>query len=109
MTFSPKLIVVRIIYFLLFSILFLNCKRTDILDEETFIKIYAEAIIYKDTASTANYINKIILKSILDKYSVTLDEYKQTVDYYNQDFERWEKFFSKAVVYLESKQKLEQK
>jgi len=83
----------------------LSCNQTKLIDEEKFVLIYTDLLIYKDTASVDNLNNEAVLKSVLKNHNVSFEEYKSTVEYYNQDAERWEKFFTKAMAYLESKQK----
>ncbi len=93
------------VIFLLFVFISLNCNQTKLIDEEKFVRIYTDILIYKDTASVDNLNNEAVLKSVLKNHNVSFEEYKLTVEYYNQDAERWEKFFAKALAYLESKQK----
>lgn len=92
--------------FLLFAaFISLNCNRTNLIDEEKFVRIYIDLMIYKDTASVSGLNNEELLRAVLTQHKVTFEEYKSTVEYYSQAAERWEKFFTKALAYLESKQK----
>lgn len=92
--------------FLLFAVsISLNCNRTKLIDEEKFVRIYTDLLIFKDTASANALKNEELLRAVLTQHNVTFEEYKLTVEYYNQDAERWEKFFTKALAYLDSKQK----
>jgi hypothetical protein len=80
-----------------------GCNRIKIIEEEKFIEIYTDIIIAKDTVSETKQSKDAIIKSVLAKHNVTPDAYKITIQYYNQDSERWEKFFSQAITYLEKK------
>lgn len=82
-----------------------GCNQNKIIEEEKFIEIYANIIIDKDTTSWTEKSEDGVIKRVLAKHNVTLDDYKTTVQYLNQDSERWEKFFSKAIAYLEQKKK----
>jgi len=88
------------------SILFsYGCNQNKIIDEEKFIKIYTDIIIAADTASDKTHSKDEIRNSVFTKHKVTLNDYKSTLQYYNQNSERWEKFFSKAITYLEEKRR----
>jgi hypothetical protein len=94
--------------YLAFIFLFTSgCHQNKIIDEEKFIEIYTDIIIARDTTSVKEISasNDSIIKNVLVKHNVTLQEYQATVDYYNQESERWEKFFSKAIKYLDEKRK----
>lgn len=95
-----------IITFIVF-IIFLSsgCNQNKIIEEEKFIQIYTDIIITKDSTSGSSQSKDAIIKNVLVKYDVTLDDYKTTVQYYNQESERWEKFFAKAIAYLEERKK----
>lgn len=84
-----------------------GCNHTKTIDEKKFIEIYTDIIIAKDTTSIKEISasDNSIIKDVLEHHNVTIEEYKVTVDYYNQESERWEKFFSKAIKYLEEKRK----
>jgi hypothetical protein len=97
-------------YFKIFILAFLlfllsSCNTNKIIEEEKFIEIYTDIIIAKDTVSETTKSKDAVIKGVLAKYNVTLYDYKTTVEYYNEDSERWEKFFSQAITYLEKKRK----
>jgi len=77
-----------------------GCFRKTV-DEDKFAKIYAEMIIAQDTATFAPNNFKPVQDTIFKRYGVTRSEYTATVDSYNKDPEKWEKFFDKAIAYVE--------
>jgi hypothetical protein len=93
------------LFFILYIFISLNCNENNIIEEDKFIQIYSDIIIANDTISSPSQVSDSILLSILNKHGETKDDYKATIEYYNEDSERWEKFFSKAVTYLEKKRK----
>lgn len=97
-------------YFIIIILTFIfflssGCEQNKVIEEGKFIEIYTDIIIAKDTTSGNSQSKDAVIKNILAKYKVTLDDYKNTVQYYNQDSERWEKFFAKAIAYLEETRK----
>lgn len=94
-----------LIPFFLFVCLFLFACQEKVIDEDRFVKLYSDLILSNETISGSSLSPDTVLQRTLTKYSVSLDEYKQTLEYYNEDSERWEKFFTKAVTYLEEKKK----
>jgi hypothetical protein len=77
---------------------FQSCKKSPVIDENKFIKIYAEMIFMQDTSSLTQ---SEIKDSVLKKYKVKKNEYDQTIKFYNDDPERWQKFFDSTIVYIE--------
>jgi len=82
-----------------------GCNQSKIIEEEKFIEVYTDMIIASDTTSEAINPKDEILKKILRKHNITFDDYKEAIQYYNQESQRWEKFFTKAIAYLEQKRK----
>ncbi len=82
-----------------------GCNQSTIIEEEKFIEVYTDMIIASDTVSEAINPKDEVLKKVLNKYGITLEDYKRTIQYYNQESQRWEKFFTKAIAYLEQKRK----
>jgi hypothetical protein len=72
------------------------------LNEDEFVKIYAEMVIAQDTAIYAPGNFNPVQDSIFKKYGVTRGEYTATIDSYNKDPQKWEKFFDKAISYVET-------
>lgn len=92
----------RKIFLVLFIVSFSSglqsCKKSSVIDEKKFVKIYAEMIFMQDTSSLTQ---SEIKNSILKKYNVKKFEYDQTIKFYNDDPERWQKFFDSTIVYIE--------
>jgi hypothetical protein len=88
------------------AFIFSGCSKT--VDEDKFAKIYAEMIIAQDTATFAPNNFKPVQDTIFKRYGVTRSEYTATVDSYNKDPEKWEKFFDKAIAYVEALKKQRQ-
>jgi major membrane immunogen (membrane-anchored lipoprotein) len=92
---------------ILSSILIPGCSSKT-LNEDKFVKIYAEIIIAQDTAKFVPNNFKPVEDKIFKRYGITGGEYSATVDSYNKDPEKWEKFFNKAISYVESLKKQKQ-
>lgn len=80
---------------------FCSCSEKKILPEETFIKIYVDILVAEDTTSERSVTTDSLKSVVLNKYNTSDILYRNTVDYYNESAERWEKFFDKAVAYVE--------
>lgn len=85
-----------------------NCTEEKLIPEDKLIDIYVDILIAQDTVSAASVSTDSIKTLVLAKYDVTDSLYNHTIQYYNQNPERWEKFFDKAIQYVE-KRKGEQK
>jgi hypothetical protein len=94
-----------ITFLVLGSFILCGCNRNKNIEEGKFVKIYTDLIIAKDTTSPKAQSPDDVINNVLVKHNITLEEYKATVQYYNQDSERWEKFFVKAIAYLEDRRK----
>lgn len=105
-----KIILSQII---LICICFLSgCSNEKIIDEDKFVKVYADMVISQDTMSTpangavAGYTNtKKLRDEILKRHNVTDEQYKQTINYYNKNPQDWERFFNKVVTYIDGLKK----
>jgi hypothetical protein len=75
-----------------------SCKKSSVIDEKKFIKIYADMIFMQDTSSLSQ---SIIKDKVLQRYNVKEIQYDETIKFYNDDPERWQKFFDSTVVYIE--------
>jgi hypothetical protein len=92
---------------LLSTLLIPGCSKK-IVDEDKFAKIYAEMVIAQDTASYTPDNFKPVQDKIFKRYGITRDEYSATVAAFNKDPEKWEKFFNKAIAYVEALKKQHQ-
>jgi hypothetical protein len=85
----------------IFSLLLSGCTKKTV-DENNFAKIYTEMIIAQDTANYTPDNFKSVQDIIFKRYGVTRVEYTATVDSYNKDPQKWEKFFDKAIAYVQA-------
>ena len=100
----------RIIFvnLMIVSVLFISSCSKRTLNEDDFAKIYAEMVIAQDTALYANNNFKLIQDAIFKKYGISRLEYSETIESYNKDPQKWEKFFDKAISYIEALKKEKQ-
>ena len=91
-----------LIYFSL-SILFLlaGCSKKNAINEDKFVKIYADLVIQQDTLKNLSVKNDSLKQIVFKRYNVTEEEYKKTIDYYNNDPSKWQEFFKRVKGYLE--------
>ena len=96
-----------ILSFFLCSVIILlsSCTQNKIINEDKFVKIYADLVIQQDTLNNLNVKNDSLKSIVFKRYNTTKEDYKKTIEYYNQDPAKWEKFFSKVTAYLESLKK----
>lgn len=90
------------------SVLFISSCSKRTLNEDDFAKIYAEMVIAQDTALYANNNFKLIQDAIFKKYGISRLEYSETIESYKKDPQKWEKFFDKAISYVEALKKEKQ-
>jgi hypothetical protein len=76
-----------------------SCKKTSVIDEKQFIKIYADMIFMQDTSSLSQF---SIKEKVLAKYKISENDFDNTIKFYNEDPEKWQPFFDSVVVYIES-------
>lgn len=81
-----------------------GCSNKNILDEDKFIKVYSDLIIAEDTTSSLRNIDSV-KAFVFKRNGITEKDYKSTIQYYNEDPQRWQKFFTKAIAYVESLKK----
>lgn len=87
-----------VLFLLIISISLQSCKKSPVIDEDKFVKIYAEMIFMQDTSSLSQPAIKV---SVLKNFSVKEIDYANTVKFYNDDPERWQKFFDSTLAYIE--------
>lgn len=100
-------IIDRILIYFWFSVglsFLFGCENKNIIDEEKFVQIYAEWLTSSEADSSSS-VSNLKLNKILEKYQVDFKEYQTTIEYYNQDSQRWERFFTKTLTYLENQKK----
>ena len=98
------------IFFLILSQAFIlsllsGCSKNNIINEDKFVRVYADLIIQQDTLNTLNYKTDTVKIKIFKKYNITAKDYKNTIAYYNHDPGKWEKFFEKVTAYVEELKK----
>jgi len=98
----------HLLLLLLLITIVVNCTEEKLIPENKLIDIYVDILITQDTVSAKNISTDSIKTLVLAKYDVSDSLYNRTIQYYNQNPERWEKFFDRAIKYLE-KLKAQQK
>lgn len=94
------------IFLLLFIFLFFEgCAKDQKIKEKTFIKVYADLVIVRDSlaADSLSFTNE--QKVIFARYNVTQKLYIKTLDYYKKNPDEWKSFFKKVIAYLREKEK----
>jgi hypothetical protein len=92
-------------FFLICLTNFFNCSDKQIIDEDTFVKVYTDLVIAQDTLKENFPEPDKIKKEIFLRYNITEADYKTTVEYYDEDPERWDAFFNKVISYVEKRSK----
>ena len=95
-------------YFLLFTLPF-GCSNDKVIDENKFVKIYADLVIAQDTLNGNKTVFDSVKQVVFKKYDVSQERYDSTINYYNRDVKRWENFFNKASAHIETLKSKNQK
>lgn len=90
--------IIFILCILTLSVCVQSCKKSSLIDEKKFIKIYADMIFMQDTSKLSPL---EIKQKVLEKFSVKEKDYDATISYYNNHSETWQKFFDSTIVYIE--------
>jgi hypothetical protein len=92
----------KITLLILFSIFLFSpgCKTEGVIEEEKFVKVYADLLIAGDTASVDSAKSRVF-----NRYNISSGDYKTTVDYYNSNPGKWEPFFDKVIAHIEELKK----
>ncbi|HKJ80453.1 MAG TPA: DUF4296 domain-containing protein [Ignavibacteriaceae bacterium] len=88
---------------ILSSLLLTSCSQKKGIDEAKFIKVYCDLLIAQDTT---HEMNDKMRQEIFDKYSISKEEYNSTIQLYNNNPKKWDKFFDKAITYLQKLRKI---
>jgi hypothetical protein len=98
--------------YLICVLFFTSCENKNIIPEDTFVKVYADFLIVQDTSfidsrekGTTPEQADSFKQMIFRKHNITHKQYEETLKYYNQNPELWEKFFEKAIAYVENQKK----
>ena len=80
-----------------------NDRPEDILDNETFAKVYAAMVENERTLGpqTRYNIRRYDPDTTLARMGVTREQIEKTIAYYNQDLRRWHEFYIKAMREIE--------
>lgn len=82
--------------------LFISCEDKPAIEEDKFVKIYAELVSVPDSVSVDSTQFSIYRKKVFEEFNLTEEQYKSTIKFYNNDPKRWEEFFNKVVNYIEA-------
>jgi hypothetical protein len=75
------------------------------IEQETFVKFYADYLIAQDSLGNDAGSSKKIREQLYKKYAVTNEEYLSTISEYNSDQKKWAEFFGKVMENLGAQQK----
>ena len=93
----------------LLSILIFGCNKNEIITEDEFIKVYVDILVTQDTLQNKSISPDSIRAIVLKKHNIPDSVYKKTIDYYNSSEDKWEKFFDKAIKYVEDLKAVKEK
>jgi adenylate kinase family enzyme len=78
-----------------------GCSKNKVINEDKFVKVYADLVIQQDTLKNLSVKIDSLKQIVFKRYNVTEKEYKKTIEYYNNDPRKWEEFFKRVKGYLE--------
>lgn len=80
--------------------IFIACEKSVApVDEEIFVKVYAEMIFMQDTTFLSQ---KVIREKVLNKFKISANNYEKNIEYYNEDPKKWQNIFDKVTSYIDS-------
>ena len=94
------------LYFILLIISILGCSEDKIIPEEEFVKVYVDILVMQDTLQDKSIPPDSIRALVLKQHNISDSVYTNTINFYNESEERWEKFFDKAIKYVEEEKKI---
>jgi len=86
---------------ILFIVSFLSCSEKPPVPEKKLIKIYVDMLVAQDTISNKAVSIDSLRTIILKKYDLSGKSYRESIQYYSKDPEKWNRFFDKAIEYVE--------
>jgi hypothetical protein len=95
--------------YLLISVFIIGCNKDETIPEDEFIKVYVDILVTQDTLQNKSIPPDSIRAIVLEKHNIPDSVYKKTIDYYNSSEENWEKFFDKAIKYVEDLKAVKEK
>ncbi len=80
-----------------------NDQSADVLDKDTFAKVYAALVENEKTLGpqTLYNIKRYDPDTTLARLGVTREQIENTIAYYNQDLRRWHEFYKGAIREIE--------
>lgn len=83
-------------------IIFISCEEKPSIEENKFVKVYAELISAPDSISVDSTKFFNYKKKVFSDFNLTEKDYEQTFEFYNKDPKRWEDFFNKVIKHIEA-------
>lgn len=83
-------------------IIFISCEEKPSIEENKFVKVYAELISAPDSISVDSTKFFNYKKKVFSDFNLTEKDYEQTLEFYNKDPKRWEDFFNKVIKHIEA-------
>lgn len=83
-------------------VLFISCGEKPPIEENKFVRVYAELISAPDSISVNSTKFIEYKKKVFSDFNLTEKDYEQTIEFYNEDPKRWEDFFNKVIKYFEA-------
>jgi hypothetical protein len=99
---NSKFEIIRIILIIISLVIsYSACEDKTDIPEEKFIKIYVDLLVMQDTTVT-NPVSLDSMKALIfSRFNITNAQYERKIALYNSSPEKWEKFFDKAIAYVE--------
>lgn len=92
----------KLISILTIFIALIGCEEKSPIQEEKLILVYSDIMFVQDTSAvTAANLDSLKLL-VFERHKISNDDYNRAIDYYNEVPERWELFFDKVIVHVES-------
>lgn len=82
--------------------LFISCEDKPAIEEDKFVRIYAELVSVPDSVSVDSTQFSLYRKKVFAEFNLTEEQYISTIEFYNKDPKRWEEFFKKVVKDIEA-------
>ena len=105
--FNPKYLSKKFspIFLFLFVFLLVGCSKDKKINEDKFIKIYADLVIAQDSlaADSSGFVHE--KGKIFSNYKVNEELYLKTLEYYKNNPEEWKSLFKKVIAYLREQEK----
>jgi hypothetical protein len=108
-SYSKTILTGLLFSFVLALCLLLPACSDKVVDQDKFIKVYADIRIAEDTL-TGDHDNAMKVKNaVLKRYGLTEEEYRTTFEYYNDNPEMWETFYDKVIARVDTLKKRQRK